>query len=84
MAGETKTHSGGSWEVMGKKHYHRVEMIFEEGEMGLATYIIQTGAVELFKLEDGERVSLATLRAGELFGEAAILEDSVQAISARP
>ncbi len=39
--------------------------------------------MELFKLEEGRRISLATFRAGEIFGEMAILDDGPQLSSAR-
>jgi CRP-like cAMP-binding protein len=72
-----------SWKVLDKKQMRADQTIFEQGEMGDAVFIVQTGAIELFKVEEGNRISLATLRSGEIFGEMAILDDGPQLSSAR-
>ncbi len=72
-----------SWTVLDKRQFRTEQSIFEQGEMGEAVFIIQSGTVELFKLEEGRRISLATLRGGEIFGEMAILDDGPQLSSAR-
>ena len=72
-----------SWTVLDKKQMRADQTIFEQGEMGDAVFIVQSGSVELYKFEEGQRISLATLRSGEIFGEMAILDDGPQLSSAR-
>ena len=50
------------------------EVIFHEGDAGDALYIIARGVVRISKREGSESRHLATLMAGNFFGEAAILD----------
>jgi len=51
-------------------------VLFKEGDVGDAAYIVHAGSVGIFKeIEDG-RIQLATLKDGELFGEMAIIDGS--------
>lgn len=59
------------------------EIIFSEGDIGTEMYIIQSGAVELFKSIAGETRVLATLEKGDFFGEMSVLEDLPRTASAR-
>jgi len=56
-------------------------LIIREGEAGDAAYIIASGSVEAFKIIDGQRVSLRTMRSGEVFGEMAIFASSNRSAS---
>lgn len=56
--------------------FEKGESIFREGDPGNAAYIVQSGAVGIFKSLEGEEVRLATLTGGELFGEMAIIDGS--------
>jgi CRP-like cAMP-binding protein len=58
--------------------------IFEEGEVGMEMYVIQSGTVEIYKRSRrGEEKLLATLEKGDFFGEMSILEDVARTASAR-
>lgn len=59
-----------------KVHYNKGESIFREGDPGDAAYIVEAGSVGIFKTVEGERIHLATLTSGELFGEMAIIDGS--------
>ena len=51
------------------------QVIFREGDLGLAMYVIESGEVEIRKrIGDEERV-LAVLGKGDFFGEMSLLED---------
>jgi len=50
-------------------------MIFAEGDLGLAMYVIETGEVEIRKKLAGEDRVLATLSKGDFFGEMCMLEE---------
>ncbi|MEN8216080.1 MAG: cyclic nucleotide-binding domain-containing protein [Pseudomonadota bacterium] len=54
-------------------HVEQDEVLFEEGDIGHSMYVIQSGAVRvLTTTEDGQQILLATLEAGECFGEQAL------------
>lgn len=48
-------------------------VLFEEGDRGDETYIIQTGKIRIVKRVDGGEKTLAVIPAGEFFGEMATL-----------
>jgi CRP-like cAMP-binding protein len=52
-------------------------VIFEEGDLGLAMYVIEVGDVEIRKLLGKENKVLAALGKGDFFGEMCMLEDDV-------
>lgn len=49
-------------------------IIFREGELGDAAYIIQSGAVEILKHAEHGEIQLAILDAGDVLGEMALFE----------
>jgi len=58
-------------------------VIFEEGEEGDGVYVIESGSVAIIALvSNGERRTLATLGAGEFFGEMAVLDNEPRSASA--
>jgi CRP-like cAMP-binding protein len=57
-------------------------MLFCEGESGEELYIIQKGSVKLAKIVNNNEVLLAVLKAGDIFGEMALLESKPRAASA--
>ena len=55
--------------------YRPGEVVFVEGDIGRALFILETGKVELSrKGPDGRSVPVYTLKPGEFFGEMALLE----------
>ena len=50
------------------------ETILTEGEMGRTAYLLVSGKVEVIVGTGGKAKSVATLRAGEVFGEMSLLE----------
>lgn len=65
------------------REYLTGEVIFDEGEVGQAIYLLLEGQVTICRqgsLEDGH---LATLGAGEFFGELCLLDDSVRTAQVR-
>jgi len=49
------------------------EIIVTEGEVGDQMYIIQTGEVQMVTEREGEKIVLARLKAGDIFGEVSLL-----------
>ncbi|AEF82296.1 Crp/Fnr family transcriptional regulator [Leadbettera azotonutricia] len=62
--------------------YPKGSMLFSEGEPGEELYIIQRGSVKIVKIMDAKEVLLAVLKAGDIFGEMALLEAKPRAASA--
>jgi CRP-like cAMP-binding protein len=51
------------------------EKVIQQGDSGERLYMIARGVVRISQRIDGEEVSLATLIAGDFFGEMALLHD---------
>jgi CRP-like cAMP-binding protein len=66
-----------------KEFFNTGDLVFKEGDDGDAAYIVQLGAVGIFKNVEGEEVHLATMTEGELFGEMAIIDGSQRMAHAR-
>src|SRR3954466_12826277 len=50
------------------------KVLFKQGDKGDAAYIVQTGAVGIYREASGRKIPLATVRRGELFGEMAVID----------
>ncbi len=57
-------------------------MVFCECQPGTELYIIQKGQVKITKIVDNNEVLLAVLKAGDMFGEMALLENKPRSASA--
>ena len=57
-------------------------ILFKEGEPGKEMYVIQTGRVQLTRTVRGREEHLATLPAGEFFGEMAIINKQPRSATA--
>jgi CRP-like cAMP-binding protein len=70
--------------IVGGTSIEAGEVLFEEGDPGDAFYIVFKGAIEISKLRsDGSKDKLAVRRAGEGFGEMALLNDAPRSATAR-
>ncbi|WP_165954399.1 cyclic nucleotide-binding domain-containing protein [Seongchinamella unica] len=58
--------------------YQDGEIIITEGEVGDCMYIIQQGTADVIRMEEGRPTVVDTMEAGELFGEMAIVENTVR------
>ncbi len=57
------------------RSYREGEIIFVEGDIGRALFILESGSVELTRPgANGKQVQLYTLKPGDFFGEMALLE----------
>jgi CRP/FNR family transcriptional regulator len=68
--------------VLGKL-YADGEPIVRQGERGTCMYVIQSGSVAVIDESGGEELELATLHAGDFFGEMAIFEGQTRSATIR-
>jgi len=59
------------------------EFLFEEGDAGECAYIIESGSVEVSLDKGGRKLVIATLGAGEVLGEMAIIDNCPRTATAR-
>lgn len=67
---------GTLFKALAVRNYHRGEVLFSEGDIGRALFLLETGRIELTrKNQDGRPGRLAVLVPGDYFGEMALLEE---------
>lgn len=64
------------------RKYPKGTMIFSENQSGADMFIIQSGEVAISKVVEGNEVTLAILKKGDMFGEMALLENKPRSASA--
>ncbi|MDX2143162.1 MAG: cyclic nucleotide-binding domain-containing protein [Rhodospirillaceae bacterium] len=62
--------------------YPKGKVLFRQGDKGGAAYIVNSGAVGIFREAGDRKIPLATVRKGELFGEMAVLDGSARMATA--
>jgi CRP/FNR family transcriptional regulator len=71
-------------EYINEEKYYEGEIIFEENDSGDKLYIIKSGGVKIIKIiEEDKEKTLAIFSKGILFGEMAILDNSVRSATAK-
>jgi len=51
------------------------DVVYREGDPGDAVYVVQSGAVEITRMVDGDVACLSVFGPGEIFGETGVLRD---------
>ena len=73
---------------VGSQSFERGEMIFHQGSIGSALYIIVGGQVRIYTISAaGQELTLAIFRAGDFFGELALLSGqprNASVVASRP
>lgn len=64
------------------REYPKDTMIMAESSAGAEMFIIQSGEVAISKIVNGNEVTLAVLKKGDMFGEMALLENKPRSASA--
>ncbi|HVT05381.1 MAG TPA: cyclic nucleotide-binding domain-containing protein [Thermoanaerobaculia bacterium] len=64
------------------EHEERGSVIFAEGDTAESLYVILSGGVGISRDEDGRRVELSTLGAGDFFGELALFDGAPRSATA--
>lgn len=70
-------------EGISRAHYETGAVIFQEGELARNFYIILSGEVQVFRQQNGAETPVATLGAGEYFGEMSLLREMKHTASVR-
>ncbi len=69
-------------QVLDRKTYAEGTPIFRQGDPGNAAYVVQSGEIEIWVSENGEKRVLGTVSAGGIFGEMALIDNSARMASA--
>lgn len=64
------------------RQYPKDTMIFSEAQSGSDMFIIQRGEVSITKVVNGNEVTLAVLKKGDMFGEMALIENKPRSANA--
>jgi len=75
---------GDYWQESGKsrndlperRNFPRGSTIFKQGDRADCAYILESGAVQIFKMINGKRVTLGYVQKWGLFGEMALIDSS--------
>jgi CRP-like cAMP-binding protein len=69
--------------ILERRHFSSGQVIMHEGDMGDHAYLIQSGSVQIYKEKKGKNVELARLKAGDIFGETALMFDEARTASVK-
>lgn len=67
--------------ILERRFYPEGKLIVQEGEEAYVAFIIQSGKVRVFSEKDGRKIEFTVLEAGEIFGEAALIQDTTRTAS---
>jgi CRP-like cAMP-binding protein len=71
------------FESLVMRHYAPGEVLFNEGDVGRALFILESGQVEIArKADDGELRRVALLKAGDYFGEMSLIDEQPRTAAA--
>ena len=59
--------------LLDRIHYEKDKVIFQEGQDGTDTFVVESGKIGVFKTVKGKAVRLAVLEKGAMFGEMAAI-----------
>ncbi len=65
-----------------EKVYEKEDVIFEEGDIGRALFIIYKGRIGLYKNKDEKKILFSEVKEGDFIGEMALLEELPRTLSA--
>ncbi|MBI1777348.1 MAG: cyclic nucleotide-binding domain-containing protein [Proteobacteria bacterium] len=69
--------------VLDRRLFQIGQMIFRADEPGSHAFLIKRGAVDIYKVHDGQEIVIATLGANEIFGEMALFNTGRRSTNAR-
>lgn len=66
----------------GSKRLLKGDILFKEGDVSNAMYLIRSGSIRIFKRKGDSQIEIDTLRAGQILGEMAFLDGNPRSASA--
>lgn len=70
-------------QAVSQLHYEPGETVFRQGDLGDSLYIVLSGEAEVLLESNGEQRPIARIRAGEYFGEMALLNQKTRSATVR-
>ena len=67
--------------VLERRFFPQGKIIVEKGEEALTAFLIQSGRARVFTIENGRKITLSELEAGDIFGETALVLDKERSAS---
>ena len=74
--------SKGGLQVLDRKSFAVGAPVCRRGDSGQAAYIVQSGEIEIWVSTDGIKTVLGTIKAGGIFGEMSLIDNSARMASA--
>lgn len=71
------------FDISTEEKFQDGQIVFEEGNSGDWIYLVESGAVEIYKMVGEEKVVINVLQPGDIFGEVAFLAGIPRTASAR-
>ncbi len=68
---------------LGQEHFEPGQTVFRQGELGDRIYIVLSGEADVVREDEGRETVLARLKAGEYFGEMALLNKTSRTATVR-
>jgi membrane protein len=65
------------------RSFARGELVFSAGEAGQEAYFVHSGAIGIYVPSSGGELRLATIEAGDIFGEMALIQGEARSATAR-
>jgi CRP-like cAMP-binding protein len=83
VASRARTMNRRREKLLNRSEFPADDVIFRQGDAGRMAYFIESGAVEILRLNDGREVVLDVVGPGQFFGELALLDGGERAATAR-
>ena len=70
-------------DIIERRSFKDGETVFREGELGSTAFLVQSGDVEISRVNDGKDEVLAIIGIGGIFGEMALIDEKPRMATAK-
>ena len=70
-------------DIIERRSFKDGETVFREGELGSTAFLVQSGDVEISRVNDGKDEVLAIIGTGGIFGEMALIDEKPRMATAK-